>query len=143
MTNNFFLLESIFNKDYENANRIIDKSLAEIVLVKLKELKKIVAEKFDIEDLNESNVQRMGRKKRIRIRLRSKNGRPVVQRGKVLSAVKGFTVRGGTVIRMSPQEKMKRMLGARKAKIKRRAHAGKIKQKYQKTMRKRKAMGLK
>ena len=48
----------------------------------------------------EANVQKMGRKKLIRARVRGGK----VQRRKVVSAVKGYTIRRGRLVRMSPSE---------------------------------------
>lgn len=97
-------------------------------------VKKIIAE---------ANVQRMGRKKLIRLRVRTIKGKPTVQRRKVFSAVKGYTIRGGKLIRISPSEKLKRKIGARRAKIKRRAKLARILIKRKRSLRRRKSLGLK
>ena len=49
------------------------------------------------EIIAEANVQKMGRKKLIRARVRGGK----VQRRKVVSAVKGYTIRRGKLVRMS------------------------------------------
>ena len=54
-----------------------------------------------------------------RIRVRIRNGR--VQRNVRISGIKGYTFRGGRLQRMSAAEKRHRKMGARRAKIKRRA----------------------
>ncbi len=64
------------------------------------------------EIIAEANVQKMGRKKIIRARVRGGK----VQRRKVVSAVKGYTIRSGKLIRMSPAESRRRKLGQRKGK---------------------------
>ena len=87
----------------------------------------------------EANVQRMGRKKLIRARVRGGK----VQRRKVLSAVKGYTIRGGKLVRISPSEKLRRKMGARRAKIKRRAKLARALIRRQRSLRKRKSLGLK
>lgn len=92
----------------------------------------------ETESLDEANVQKMGRVKMIRARIRGGK----VQRRKKVSAVKGYTLRGGKLTRMSPQERLKRKRGARRAKIKRRAKASRIRMKYQRALRKRKSLGL-
>jgi len=89
------------------------------------------------------NVQRMGRKKLIRLRVRTIKGKPTVQRRKVFSAVKGYTIRGGRMVRISPAEKLKRRLGARRAKVKRRAKLARILIKRNRSLRRRKSLGLK
>ena len=55
------------------------------------------------EIIAEANVQKMGRKKLIRARVRGGK----VQRRKVVSAVKGYTIRGGKPIRMKPAERLR------------------------------------
>jgi len=65
-----------------------------------------------------------------------------VQRRKRVSAVKGFTIRGGKMIRMSAQERMHRKMGARKGKVKRRAKLARAIMARKRTMRRRHSMGL-
>lgn len=91
------------------------------------------------EVIAEANVQKMGRVKIIRARVRGGK----VQRRKKLSAVKGYTIRGGRVVRMSPAERRRRKLAARRAKVKRRAKMARTLIKRQRSLRKRKALGLK
>lgn len=85
------------------------------------------------------NVMKQGRAKIIRIRVRGGK----VQRRKKLSDVKGYTIRGGKMIRMSPRERLKRKIGARRAKVKRRAKKARMLMKRKRALRKRKALGLK
>jgi hypothetical protein len=68
-----------------------------------------------------------------RIRVRIRNGK--VQRNVRKSAVKGFTLRGGRLKRISTQERMHRKRGARRAKIKRRAKMARILMKRRRSMR--------
>lgn len=91
------------------------------------------------EIIAEANVQKMGRKKLIRLRVRGGK----VQRRKVVSAVKGYTIRGGKMIRMTSRERMKRKIGARRAKIKRRAKLARALIKRKRSLRKRTSLGLK
>lgn len=91
------------------------------------------------EIIAEANVQKMGRKKIIRARVRGGK----VQRRKVFSAVKGYTIRGGKLVRMMPRERMKRKLAARRAKIKRKAKMARALIKRKRSLLKRKALGLK
>ena len=95
-------------------------------------------EQIDEEFIDEANVQRSGRLKIIRARIRGGK----VQRRKKLSAVKGYTLRGGKLVRMSPTERRKRKLGARKAKIKRRRTLNRALMKRRRSLIKRKALGL-
>ncbi len=84
--------------------------------------------------LNENQGPRI---RRIRVRIR--NGK--VQRNVKKSGIKGYTLRGGRLIRMSAQEKLHRKRGARKGKIKRRAKAARIAMKRKRSMRRLIAMG--
>lgn len=90
------------------------------------------------ESHKKNNVTKQGRLKLIRVRVRGGK----VQRRKKVSAVKGFTVRGGHVTRMSAAERRHRRMGARKAKIKRRSKKAQIHRKLVKSLRKRKQMGI-
>lgn len=83
-------------------------------------------------------VMKIGRMKLVRARIR--NGK--VERRKKVSAVKGFTLRGGKLVRMSPSEKMHRKMGARRGKIKRRAKMARALIKRRRSMMKRKSLGL-
>ena len=87
----------------------------------------------------EANVQKMGRKKLIKARIRGGK----VQRRKVVSAVKGYTIRGGKLKRMSSAERMRRRVAQRKAKIKRKAKAARALIKRKRSLRRRKSIGLK
>ena len=91
------------------------------------------------EIIAEANVQKMGRKKLVRARVRGGK----VQRRKVFSAVKGYTIRGGRLIRMAAGERLKRKMAARRAKIKRRAKMARALIKRKRSLRKRASLGLK
>lgn len=91
------------------------------------------------EIIAEANVQRMGRKKLIRARVRGGK----VQRRKVVSAVKGYTIRGGKLTRMKASERLKRRISQRKGKIKRKAKMARALLKRKRSLRKRKSLGLK
>lgn len=78
---------------------------------------------------------------RIRIiKARIRNGK--VQRRKKVSNVSGYTLRSGQLTKMSPAERRKRKLGARRAKIKRRAKMSRSLMKRKKSLMRRKSMGL-
>jgi len=89
------------------------------------------------------NVIRMGRTKIIRARVRTIGGKPTVQRSKKFSAVKGYTIRGGRVTRMTSAERLKRRISQRKAKIKRKAKKARALIKRRRSMRRRQSLGLK
>ena len=91
------------------------------------------------EIIAEANVQRMGRKKLIKARVRGGK----VQRRKVVSAVKGYTIRGGKLTRMSSAERLRRRIAQRKGKVKRRAKLARALIKRKRSLRKRAALGLK
>ena len=74
-----------------------------------------------------------------RIRLRIRNGK--VQRNVKKSGVKGYTLRGGRLIRMSTTERLHRKRGARRGKIKRRAKMARILMKRKRYLRKLVSMG--
>lgn len=86
----------------------------------------------------EANVQKMGRRKVIRARVRGGK----VQRRKIVSAVKGYTIRGGRLVRMLPRERLKRKLAARRAKLKRKAKMARALIKRKRSLQKRRALGL-
>jgi hypothetical protein len=110
--------------------------LYDIANQRLNVLKECIA---DILDEANRNVIRQGRAKIIRVRVRGGK----VQRRKKLSAVKGYTIRGGKMVRMSPRERLKRKMGARRAKVKRRAKKARALMKRKRSLRKRAALGLK
>ena len=91
-----------------------------------------------ISEARSTNVMKVGRTKVVKVRIRGGK----VQRRKKVSAVKGFTIRGGKLVRMSPAEKMRRKMGARKAKVKRRAKLARSLIKRRRSLMKRKSMGL-
>ena len=84
------------------------------------------------------NVQKQGRVKVVKVRVRGGK----VQRRKKLSNAKGYIERGGKLVRMSATEKRHRKMGARKGKMKRRAHRGQALRHLRQSLRKRKSMGI-
>lgn len=145
------LIDSIILDDYNQANENLSESFVEILKDKLSEAKKIVAAKYGVaeiaeaiesieeENLDEANVTKMGRLKMIKARIRAGK----VQRRVKKSAVPGLTLRGGKLVRMKPSERRARKIGARRAKIKRRAKLARALMKRKRSLAKRKAIGLK
>ena len=88
--------------------------------------------------ITEANVQRMGRKKLIKARVRGGK----VQRRKVVSAVKGYTIRGGKLTRMSSAERLRRRIAQRKGKVKRRAKMARAMIRRKRSLRRRQSLGL-
>ena len=118
------------------ARELLEDRLDQLIEERLTEEKaKIALEMFDLE---EGNIQRMGRMKLVRVRIRKGK----VQRRKKVSAVKGFTMRGGRMIRMSPMERRHRKMAARRSKFKRRAKLGQALRKRKMSLRRRNSMGL-
>lgn len=122
---------------FERINQILEEKLQE-------KRKMIIAEQYEsfepelIIEKRNNNVQKMGRIKLIRIRVRKGK----IQRRVKKSAVKGFEMKGGRLQRMSAMEKMHRKRGARKAKIKRRSHKSQALRKMRISLRKRHSLGL-
>jgi hypothetical protein len=77
---------------------------------------------------------------RIKILTRVRGGK--IQRRKKLSNVEGMTLRGGKLTRMSPAERRRRKMGARRGKVKRKSKMGRALMKRKRSMIRRKAMGL-
>lgn len=90
------------------------------------------------EIIAEANVQRMGRKKLIKARVRGGK----VQRRKVVSGIKGYTIRGGKLTRMSSAERLRRRISQRKAKVKRRAKMARAMIRRKRSLRRRQSLGL-
>ena len=118
------------------ARELLENKLDELIEERLTEEKaKMALEMFD---LDEGNVQKMGRMKLVRVRIRKGK----VQRRRKVSGVKGFTLRGGKMIRMSPMERRNRKMAARRSKFKRRAKLGQALRKRKMSLRRRSSMGL-
>lgn len=138
-----FVSKLLQNKIVE-AKEVLNQRIHDLVTERLNQIKiRLAAEMYDDfeveeEKLSEANVQKMGRTKLIRMRFRGGK----LQRRVKKSAVPGFTIRGGRLVRMSPLERRKRKLAARRSKFKRRAKLRQALRKRTLTLRKRKAMGL-
>ena len=138
-----FVSKLLQNKIVE-AKGVLNQRIHNLVSEKLNQIKiRLASEMYDDfeveeEELSEANVQKMGRTKLIRVRFRGGK----LQRRVKKSAVPGFTIRGGKLTRMLPQERRKRKLAARRSKFKRRAKLRQALRKRAMTLRKRKAMGL-
>jgi hypothetical protein len=133
------LLDCFLSGDLTEARKLIDERMKELFEEKLEIIKaRIVAEESEKLGLTEANIQKMGRTKLVRVRIRAGK----VQRRKKFSNVPGYTIRGGRVVRMSSQERRHRKMGARRAKIKLRSKKNQILRKRKISLRKRKAMGI-
>lgn len=133
------LLECFLSGNLTEARKLIDEKIKELFEQKLEIIRqRIVSEESEKLGLTEANVQKMGRTKLIRVRVRGGK----VQRRTRLSTVPGYTIRGGKLIRMSSQERRLRKMGARRAKIKMKSKRSQILRKRKISLRKRKAMGV-
>ena len=126
-------IDCIFDGNLKEAKELLIDRLEELVSEQLEDIELEI-----VDDLTEGNIQRMGRTKMIRVRIRKGK----VQRRIKKSAVPGFTIRGGKLTRMSPQERRHRKVAARRSKFKRRSKLRQSLRKRQMSIRKRKAMGL-
>ncbi len=135
-------VSKLLNDKIVEAKAVLVQRIQDLVNEKVNQVKiRLANEMYDnveFEEVNEANVQKMGRTKLIRVRFRGGK----LQRRVKKSAVPGFTIRGGKLTRMSPVERRKRKLAARRSKFKRRSKLRQALRKRQMTLRKRKAMGL-
>lgn len=133
------LVNCFLSGDLDEARKLIDERIKELFEQKLEIIKeRIVKEESEKLGLTEANIQKMGRTKLVRIRIRAGK----VQRRKKFSTVPGYTIRGGKLVRMSSQERRHRKMGARRAKVKLRSKRNQILRKRKISLRKRKAMGV-
>ena len=134
------LVDAILSGNLVEARELFAERINKIFEEKLHNLKlRTVAEDYDPDlFLPEANIMRMGRTKLIRLRIRKGK----VQRRKKFSAVKGYTIRGGRMVRMSSLERLHRKRGARRAKIKIKTKRNQILRKRRMSLRKRRAMGI-
>jgi serine/threonine-protein kinase RIO1 len=134
-------IDALLSNNLIKAKRILDERLDELADDALTDVKEDMAlEMFDIDldELEEANIMKMGRTKMIRVRIRGGK----IQRRKKLSAVKGYTTRGGKLVRMSPVERRNRKMASRRSKFKRRAKLRQALRKRKMSLRRRSAMGL-
>jgi hypothetical protein len=135
------LIDAILSNDLIEAKKLLDERLDELADDALTDVKEDMAlEMFDVDldELEEGNIMKMGRTKMIRVRIRGGK----IQRRKRLSAVKGYTTRGGKLVRMSAVERRNRKVAARRSKFKRRAKLRQALRKRKVSLRRRSAMGL-
>lgn len=134
-------IDALLSNNLIEAKKILDERLDELADDALTLVKEDMASDIfdiDLDELEEGNILRTGRTKIIRVRIRGGK----VQRRKKLSAVKGYTTRGGKIVRMSPIERRNRRMAARRSKFKRRAKLRQALRKRKMSLRRRSAMGL-
>jgi hypothetical protein len=118
-------------------NSLIDEKLNQIKLKVASDLYEEIGVEVTLEE-GIRNVLKTGRTKVVRVRIRKGK----IQRRTKLSSVKGWTIRGGKLTRMSPIERRNRKMAAKRSKFKRRAKLRQSLRKRQMSLRKRRAMGL-
>ena len=126
-------IDCLFYGDIAEAKEALVDRIEELIAEKLEQVEIEI-----VDELDEGNIQKMGRTKLIRVRFRKGK----IQRRVKKSAVPGFTIRGGKLTRMLPQERRNRKMAARRSKFKRRSKLRQSLRKRQISLRKRKAMGL-
>lgn len=125
------LIKNILSGNYVRSEEIFNEKMDELVENKLDQLYQCVAKEM----FESHNVQRLGRTRFIRARVRQGK----VQRKKQLSNVAGYTMRQGKLTRMSSQERQHRKLAARRSKGQRKAHLRQALIKRRISLRKRRA----
>jgi len=130
------IVENILSNKLIDAQRLLEDKIYEILEDKLTEIKARIA--LEMFDLDEGNIQKMGRTKLVKARIRGGK----IQRRRKVSGVQGYTMRSGRMIRMSPQERRNRKMAARKSKFKRRAKLGQALRKRKMSLRRRGSLGL-
>ena len=134
-------IDKLLNNQLVESKEVLDQYLNDLVDQKIDQIKlRLASEMFETSNISEAvrNIMKIGRTKTFRVRIRKGK----IQRRKKLSAVKGWTIRGGKMTRMSPLERRNRKMGARRSKTKRRAKLGQSLRKRIMSLRKRRAMGL-
>jgi hypothetical protein len=127
-------IDSILCGDLIEAKESLVDRIEELIAVKLEELELEISDDLD----EAANVIKTGRTKLVRVRIRKGK----VQRRVKKSAVPGYTIRGGKLTRMMPQERRNRKMAARRAKVKRRSKLSQSLRKRSISLRKRTGMGL-
>lgn len=139
------MINSIINNNIVEAKSNIFAIMNGILTERLEDVKQYaIAGMFEsVEQIDETqNVIRLGRTKLIRRRIRRKNGKIVVQRNIRRSAVKGFTLRGGKIKRITAMQKITMKRAQRRGAIKRRAHKQQILRRRMISIRRRKSLGI-
>lgn len=136
MTN---LVEHILTKNYVAAGVNLKEAFVTIFGRKLQEMRKQVAAKhFYVEECEDEEILDEARIAIVKARIRGGK----IQRRKKVSNVVGMTMRGGKLTRMSPTERRKRKMGARKAARKARGKRSQMMRKRKLSLMKRKRLGI-
>ena len=163
------LVEQILIKDYQSAETTLEENFKTILERKMCEMKKMVAAKMEQnthdermrrlrmdvleanedekedkedngEDEKEDKEQGLDEARINIVKARIRGGK--IQRRKRVSNVAGMTMRGGKLTRMSPSERRRRKLGAKKAARKARAKRPQMLRKRKMSLMKRQRLGI-
>lgn len=130
------VVEHIRNRKLNEAKAILFQKIQEEVEVVLEDRKRWLQAETILSD-EEKQVLDEARFHIVRLRIR----RGKIQRRKKVSNIKGYTFRGGRMIKMSPRERRNRRISQRRGKIKRRSKMTRSLQKRKRSMRRLKAFG--
>lgn len=142
------IVDAFVNNDLVKFKELVFEQLDAILEHKLEEQKKkIASEAFDyeLEELDENNIIKMGRVQKIRRRIRrNKKGRIIVQRNVKRSGIKGYKLSGNVVRRIPAAARIhKTRMLKRYWKTKGRAKLRRTLMKRKMSIRRRKSMGIK
>lgn len=145
------LVSKLLSNKVVEARSLLDVKIKGLIDEKINQIKmRLAVEMFEdtdvemyFEELDEgtvqrTNVQKMGRTKIIKFRVRKGK----IQRRKKFSSVKGYTIRGGKMTRMMPAERRHRHISSIRSKFKRRAKLVQTLRKRRISLRKRRSVGL-
>jgi hypothetical protein len=154
------LVENILIQDYVKSNDLFEEAIVNLLEQKLLEMKKSCAAKLSAnvdegllkigktklkiaspsQRANQSLEEEPIEEQRINIvKVRIRGGK--IQRRKKVSNVPGMTMRGSKLVRMSPSERRRRKLGAKKAARKSKAKRSQSLRKRKLSLMKRKRLG--
>ena len=129
------------------ARNTLENRLEELIELKLEEAKLNLVEKiygnvehelFVESTIEQSNVIKTGRTRIVKVRVRKGK----IQRRKKFSTVKGYTIRGGQMVRMMPSERRHRKIAALRSRFKRKAKSKIAQRRRIISLTKRGSMGL-
>jgi hypothetical protein len=157
------LVEQILEGNYTEANQILEETMMKKLASAFLATKKIIAAKKygnrgEMRSLSNKPLKKINIKPKMAnedivneeeelaearisiVKARIRGGK--IQRRKRVSNVPGMTIRGGKLTRMSPAERRRRRLGAKRAKIKVRGKRSQILRKRKVSLMKRKRLGI-
>lgn len=112
----------------------LDEAKEKLLAIATEETDKIVE---DYKRYLADNILSEARFKIVRVRIRKGK----IERRKKVSTIKGYTVRNGKMKRMTPRERLKRKMGQRRGKIKRKVKTNISNMKRKRSMRRLKGLG--